>query len=304
MTSRALYLNQDAELDLRKLRYFLAVAATLNFGRAAEELLVAQPALSRAVKALEDDLGVMLFNRDKHGVALTEAGRVLVVEADNLLTVTLAARRRVRAGGAVVTTLSIGFRPGIIITPVVQAFTREYPDIVVVAHRIEWDEQAAALIDGRVDVAWVRTPIAASGLQVVPLFDDAEMLALPVGHRLAGQASITLGDLDDEPLLRYDAAPEHGVGQVSGLTGVRTMEEKLEAVALGLGLALLPATAANYYQRTDIVYRSVDDAPPYQVALATVSGGRVRPEVDAFMSAARALYPAAHSGDAETGLPT
>ncbi|WP_309615145.1 LysR substrate-binding domain-containing protein [Salinibacterium sp.] len=291
MATRALYLNQDAELDLRKLRYFLSVATTLNFGRAAEELHVAQPALSRAVKALEDDLGVMLFERNKHGVALTEAGRVLVGEADNLLAITLAARRRVRAGGAIVTTLSIGFRPGIIITPVVQEFTREYPDVVVVAHRIEWDEQTAALFDGRVDVAWVRTPLDIAGLTLIPLFDDAEMLALPIGHHLAGNASIVLDQLEDESLLRYDVAAHHATGTPSLVSGVRTIEEQLDAVASGLGLALLPETAANFYQRADITYRPVADSPPYQVALATVSGGRNRPEISAFVAAAQALYP-------------
>jgi DNA-binding transcriptional LysR family regulator len=298
MTTRALYLNQDAELDLRKVRYFLAVAANLNFGRAAEELLVAQPALSRAVKALEADLGVLLFVRDKHSVTLTEAGRALVVEGDSLLALTLASRRRVRAGGAVATTLSIGFRPGIIITPVVQIFTREFPDIVVVAHRIEWDEQGAALLDGRVDVAWIRTPIDQVGLRVVPLFDDAEMVAVPAEHRLAHEESVSLAQLAIEPILRYDSAPSHAVGVASAAEGVRTMEEKLEAVAMGHGAALLPATAAHYYQRPDIVYLAVRDAPPYQVALATTVGGHRRPEVDSFIRAAQSLYPAPVHGNA------
>jgi DNA-binding transcriptional LysR family regulator len=292
MTTRALYLNQEAELDLRKIRYFLAVAAHLNFGRAAEELLVAQPALSRAVKALEDDLGVLLFDRDNHSVALTEAGRVLVVEGEALLALALSGRRRVRAGGAAVSTLSIGFRPGIIITPVVQIFTREYPDVVVVAHRIEWDEQGAAILDGRVDVAWVRTPIAEAGLRVVPLFDDAEMIAMPVSHSLTAGASVSLDQLAAEPMLRYDAAPAHDVGLPAAFTGVVTMEEKLEAVAQGHGLALLPATAATYYHRPDIAYRPVEGAEPYRVSLATLSGGSSRPEVEAFIRAARSLYPA------------
>jgi DNA-binding transcriptional LysR family regulator len=292
MTSRALYLNQDAEIDLRKVRYFLAVAFHLNFGRAADELLVAQPALSRAVKSLEDDLGVPLFVRDKHSVVLTEAGRALVVEADGLLALAQAARRRVRAGGAVSTTLSIGFRPGIIITPVVQQFTREYPDVVVVAHRIEWDEQTAALLDGRVDVAWVRTPIEDGGLRVVPLFDDAEMVAVPAAHPLANEESIEVDQLADEAMLRYDTAPIHTVGHPSDFEGVRTMEEKLEAVAMGRGVALLPESAARYYQRADIVYIPVTDGPPYHVALATVAAGSRRPEVEAFIAAARSLYPA------------
>jgi len=291
MTTRALYLNQDSEIDLRKVRYFLAVAFHLNFGRAAEELLVAQPALSRAIKSLEDDLGVPLFIRDKHSVVLTEAGRALIVEGDSLLTLAQAARRRVRAGAAVSTTLSIGFRPGIIITPVVQQFTREFPDIVVVAHRIEWDEQAAALRDGRVDVAWIRTPIEEGGLRIIPLFDDAEMVAVPAAHRLAQEESVEIDQLAHEAMLRYDSAPTHDVGHPADVEGVRTMEEKLEAVAMGRGVALLPESAAKYYQRADIVYIPVTDGAPYHVALATVSAASKRPEVEAFIAAARSLYP-------------
>ena len=125
---------------------------------------------------------------------------------------------------------------------------------------------------------------------MVDLFDDAEMIALPVGHPLAALASVTLGDLADEPMLRYDAAPVHGTGRDAAFPGVRTMEEKLEAVALGHGIALLPETAARYYQRADIVYRPVTDAPPYTVALATVAAARPRPEVEDFIAAARSLY--------------
>ena len=85
MARQARYLDQSTDLDLRKLRYFLAVAHHLNFGRAAEELLLAQPALSRAIQALETNFGVTLFERDHHKVTLTPAGAALVREADTLL---------------------------------------------------------------------------------------------------------------------------------------------------------------------------------------------------------------------------
>src|ERR1700728_919459 len=128
MTRQARYLDLSAELDLRKLRYFLAVAHHLNFGRAAGELLLAQPALSRAIRALETDLGVTLFERNHHKVTLTPAGTALVREAETLLARAAAARRGVQSASRSASTLTIGFRPGIIITEVVQQFTGTHPE--------------------------------------------------------------------------------------------------------------------------------------------------------------------------------
>jgi DNA-binding transcriptional LysR family regulator len=133
MARQPRYLDLSADLDSRKLRYFLAVAHHLNFGRAAEELLLAQPALSRAIRALETDLGVTLFERDHHKVTLTPAGTVLVREAETLLARAAAARRHVQAADRSASTLTIGFRPGIIITEVVQQFTGKYPEAAVPA---------------------------------------------------------------------------------------------------------------------------------------------------------------------------
>jgi DNA-binding transcriptional LysR family regulator len=289
MARKARYLDLSAELDPRKLRYFLAVAHHLNFGRAAEELLLAQPALSRAIQALETDLGVTLFERDHHRVTLTPPGAALVREAETLLARAAAARRRVQAASGTTVTLTIGFRPGIIITDVVQQFTRENPLAAVNAIRIEWDDQHAAVADGRVDIAWIRTPIAGTGLVITPLFDDPEVIALPATHRLAASDSVSLADLASEPMLRYDTAPEHEAGRPSARRGIRTMEEKLEAVALGHGLALVPATAAAYYQRPDIACRPVTGAPPYRVALAATADTAQRPEAQAFIKTALAV---------------
>jgi DNA-binding transcriptional LysR family regulator len=286
MARQPLYLDLSAELDLRKLRYFLAVAHHLNFSRAADELLLAQPALSRAIQTLETDLGVPLFKRDHHKVTLTPPGAALVREAETLLARASAARRHVQAASRTVSTLTVGFRPGIIITDVVQQFTNEHPGTAVSAIRIEWDEQHAAVADGRVDIAWIRTPIADSDLVITPLFDDPEVVALPAAHRLADRDSVSLADLAGEPMLRYDTAPEHEAGRPSARREIRTMEEKLEAVALGHGLALVPATAAAYYQRPDITYRPVTGAAPYQVALATTPDAAKRPEAQAFVKTA------------------
>jgi DNA-binding transcriptional LysR family regulator len=199
----------SADLDLRKLRYFLAVAHHLNFGRAAEELLLARAGAQPCHPGSRNRLR---GERDHHKVALTPPGAALVREAETLLARAAAARRRIQAASRPTSTLTVGFRPGIIITDAVQQFTREHPETAVNAIRIEWDEQHAAVADGRVDIAWVRTPIAGADLVVTPLFDDPEVVALPAVHRLTGRDSVSLADLASEPMLRYDTAPRHEAG--------------------------------------------------------------------------------------------
>src|ERR1700759_563873 len=133
------------DLDLRKLRYFVAVADQLHFGRAADELHIAQPVLSRQIRALEQDLGASLFTRDRHGVELTAAGRQLLADAGPLLASTHAIRRRLSAAAGGKRRLMVGFRAGVAVTPAARAFEKRHPDVVVDVQRIEGDDQAALL---------------------------------------------------------------------------------------------------------------------------------------------------------------
>src|SRR4051794_11309278 len=137
------------DLDLRKLRYFRAVADRLHFGRAAEELHIAQPVLSRQIRALEQDLGASLFTRDRHGVVLTDAGRQLLADAGPLLASADAVRRRVTVAARGSRRLVVGFRTGIPVIPAARAFEARHPDVVVDVQRIGWDDHAAVPPDGR-----------------------------------------------------------------------------------------------------------------------------------------------------------
>src|ERR1700759_1730796 len=125
------------DLDLRKLRYFVAVADQLHFGRAADELHIAQPVLSRQIRALEQDLGAALFTRDRHGVVLTDAGRQLLADAGPLLASADAVRRRVPVAARGNRWLVVGFRTGIPLIPAAQAFKARHPDVIVDVQRIE-----------------------------------------------------------------------------------------------------------------------------------------------------------------------
>src|ERR1700729_3116768 len=138
---------------------FVAVADTLHFGRAADDLHIAQPVLSRQIRALEHDLGTPLLTRGSHGVELTHAGRQLLTDAGPLLASAHAVRRRVTAAARGSQRLMVGFRAGIAVTPAVRLFAERHPDVLVDMQRIEWDDQAPMLLDGRIDVGYVRLPV-------------------------------------------------------------------------------------------------------------------------------------------------
>ncbi|HEY3559466.1 MAG TPA: LysR substrate-binding domain-containing protein [Kribbella sp.] len=277
------------DLDLRKLRYFVAVADRLHFGRAAEDLHIAQPALSRQIRALEHDLGASLFTRDRHGVVLTAAGRQLLDDAGPLLSSADAVRRRVTVAGRGGRRLAVGFRTGIPVIPATRAFEARHPDVVVDVQRIEWDDQAAMLLDGRIDVGYVRLPIDETGLRVIPLYVEPLMVVLPAGHRLAGEEEVTEADLTGEPLVWHadpGTQPTRRPQPDSGLR-VRGVEEKLEHVAAGRGISFVARSETVFYTRPDISYVPIPELAPDQVCLA-MAASRTSPLVDDFFVAAQA----------------
>jgi DNA-binding transcriptional LysR family regulator len=277
------------DLDLRKLRYFRALADELHFGRAAEELHIAQPVLSRQIRALEHDLGAALFTRDRHGVLLTDAGRQLLADAGPLLASADAVRRRVSAAARGSRRLTVGFRTGIPVIPAARAFEARHPDVVVDVQRIERDDQAPMLLDGRIDVGYVRLPIDETGLRVVPLFTEPLMVVLPAGHRLAGKEEVTEADLAGEPVVWHDDPGTQPTGRPlpdSGLR-VRGVEEKLEHVAAGRGISFVGRSETTFYSRPDISYVPIPELAPDQVCLA-MAASRTSPLAEDFLAAARA----------------
>ncbi|MFJ5304416.1 LysR family transcriptional regulator [Streptomyces sp. NPDC088350] len=277
------------DLDLRKLRYFAAVAGTLHFGRAADELHIAQPVLSRQIRALEQDLDAALFTRDRHGVALTEAGRQLLADAGPLLASAHAVRRRVIVAAQGSRRITVGFRAGIPVTPAVQLFAARHPDVLVDVQRIEWDDQAPMLLDGRIDIGYVRLPIDEAGLRVAPLYTEPRVAVLPVGHRLAGREQIAEAELAGEPLVWHmdpttqpTRRPHPNAGYL-----VRGVDETLEHVAAGRGISFLARSATVFSAHPSISYVPVPDLAPDQVCLA-MAASHTSPVVDDFFTAAQA----------------
>jgi DNA-binding transcriptional LysR family regulator len=271
------------DLDLRKVRYFVAVAEELNFGRAADRLHIAQPVLSRQIRALERDLHTQLFVRDSSGTQLTKAGVQLLADAPLLLANADAARRRVAQAARPKSTFTVGFMPGLTVTGPVRALSDAHPDLTVDVLRTDRTNQVTVLHDGRADISYIRMPVDLTGLQTSALFSEPRVAVVPATHRLAGKESVGLADLADEHLLQHpETVPEWGsvakemrtTQRTAAMTEGRSVEEKLEHVAAGRGFSVLPESTASYYQRPDVAWMPITELAPNEVRLSWVSSRR------------------------------
>src|SRR5262245_61583280 len=172
--------SQEVDLDLRLVGYFVAVADHQHFGRAATQLRVAQPSLSRQIRRLEQQIGVSLFDRTPQHTRLTEAGEVFVPQAKSLLRTAAQATAQARCA-AQPSRIAIGYITGLIITPAVRALRREHPDADVKAVHLDWNQPRDALLDHRVDVAVTALPFCTDQLHVTILYDEPRVLLVPLG---------------------------------------------------------------------------------------------------------------------------
>jgi DNA-binding transcriptional LysR family regulator len=270
------------DLDLRLVGYFTVVAEHLNFGRAAAALRVAQPSLSRQIQRLEDQVGVRLFDRTPQGSRLTEAGRAFLPQARALLRAAHQAVLTARAA-APPHEITIGYVEGIVITPAVRTLRHRHPDALVHTRHLAWTD-AHALREHKVDalVARVPLPFPTDHLRVTVLYDEPRVLVVPTSHRLAGKESITPDDFADEHLVpctgtaaawNPDRHPVHG------------SEDKLELVAGGQAVIVVPAGDLRSTLRPDVTTVPIVGTDPYQVVLATRTND-ANPLVDDFRAAA------------------
>ncbi|HEY1918760.1 MAG TPA: LysR family transcriptional regulator [Streptosporangiaceae bacterium] len=290
------------DLDLRRLRYFVTVAGELSFTRAASLLHMTQPALSRQISALEHDLGTRLFERDRRGTSLTAAGQQLLGDAVPLLAASAVLQRRTRLAGRGPARFAVGFMPGVHATPIIREFAVRAPHLNIDVVHTSVTDQLDYLIDGRVDVCFVRLPLADDMLELLPLFPEPRVVAVPDDHPAAGSTAIAIRQLFDLPLLQdRDEVPEwQGAvaelrpSPVSDQQRPPTIEESLERVALGAGVFILPAGIADFYRRTDVSYVPLLDVAPRMVALA-YNKYRTMPELGQFAELSKFMLTAVPS---------
>ena len=270
-------------MELRHLRYFVAVAETCHFGRAAERLHMAQPALSQAIRQLESQLGATLFTRTTRQVALTPAGEYLLEEARRILdaveTSTSGVQRIAdgRRGMA-----RIGFTGTAVFSQlpaIARALERELPEVALEVHADQLTPQLCdGLRAGDLDLAVLRPPATGEGIVVQTLEVDPLVLALPAGHRLVDEPEIAMADLRSEPFVLYaskDSAVNEAVLRVCREAGFAPRREHvapgtavlLALVAAGLGIGLVPASARSI-PLDGLVIRDVVDAGSVELALA------------------------------------
>ena len=269
------------DAHVRDLRSFLAVADELSFTRAAEVLLVSQPALSKQVRGLEAHLRTELFARGHRSVALTDAGAALVPRARRIVAEWEGAVADVReATDTERRTLVVGFHTRIgrgLVPAVTAALDERLPGWRLRFRQVPWGDPAVGLHDGTVDVAVAWLPVAGPGIAHRVAATEERWVALSAGHRLAARPTVPFAELVDEPFVALPAsagpmrgfwlADDHRSTPARVGAEATTADEAFEAVASGLGVALLAAGNAAIYRRDDVVCRPVPDLPPCRLAV-------------------------------------
>jgi DNA-binding transcriptional LysR family regulator len=261
-------------MELRHLRYFVAVADERNFTRAAERLCIAQPPLSRQIQQLEEELGVALIEKGTRPLQLTEAGRFFHVHAQELLAKAAELKSMTQRVGKIERTLSIGFVASTLyglLPEIVQRFRTRYATVEVSFHEMTTMQQIQALKDGVIDVGFGRVKHEDPNIRRIVLREERLIVALPANHpRAAATDAIKLVDLQQECLIIYPKAPRPSFAdQVlaafseRSITPHKVMEVRELQIAIGLvaageGVAIVPDSVQGM-KRKDVVYRQISD---------------------------------------------
>lgn len=275
-------MGDPVRLETRQLRYFVAVAEELHFGRAAKRLHMSQPPLSQQILQIEAMLGVQLFERTRRSVKLTHAGDVFLGQARTVLSRLDDAVDTVRAasrgeGGL----LRLGCTSAgayTIMPTLLRCFRERFPRTEVVLHELLSGEQTRDVLEARLDIGLVRLPREQPGLDTEKLLEERLVVAIPADHVLAAQPVVEVGDLHGVPFIGFSREGGHyfhdmiesmlGANHVSPTVVQRAKQAHIVAalVSAGLGLAVVPDSAARVLADR-VVYRPLRADPLPRPAL-------------------------------------
>ncbi|MGX7001521.1 LysR family transcriptional regulator [Caballeronia sp. KNU42] len=261
-------------MELRHLRYFVAVAEERNFTRAAERLHMAQPPLSRSIQQLEETLEVQLFQRDSRPLKLTETGKFFYAHAVQLLAQTAELESMTRRVGNIERSLSVGFVGSTLygmLPKIIRRFRDENATVELSLHEMSTMDQIRALKDGQIDIGFGRIRHEDPNIRRVILREEKMIVALPEGHPLSLLKPIlALSDLVSETLIIFPKSPRPSyadqvlsVFQDRGLKPRRIYEVRELQIALGLvaageGISVVPSSVYGL-KRDDVSYKELDD---------------------------------------------
>jgi len=265
-------------VELRHLRYFVAVAEELHFGRAAERLHMSQPPLSMQIRALEGELGVQLFLRTQRRVSLTQAGAVFLGEARQILARTESAMLLAqRASRGEVGDLAVGFVSTAdynVLPPLLREFRTRAPAVRLTLHESTTDRQLADLVDGRIDIGFVLPPVEDPRLAYRTIHREPLVVALPARHPLARKpGKVRLVALAEAPFILFPRplAPSLYDAVVSFCRSAGfsphveqeavQMQTIVSLVSAEMGVALIPASL-RHLGRTGVIYKALLEASP------------------------------------------
>lgn len=295
-------------MDFRQLRYFMAVAETLSFSRAAQRLHISQPPLSQQIKLLEEDLGVILFARTRRSVALTHAGRLFMAQASRILEQYQTARELcAMSAEGIVGRLRLAFTASVPVFEgfprILQGFRQAYPRIELDLQHLSTGEQLQALADGRIDVGFLRpspdfqTP---QGLLVDDLWQDELVVAMAASHPMAGTPEpLALAALAGQPFVLQPQSSGCGLsGHIAMLTAragfapnivqqARETSTMLALVAADLGISIVPDTYVDV-KPPGVAFRRLGDAGRGSRIVIARSAGDTGPSLSRFLAHAMA----------------
>jgi DNA-binding transcriptional LysR family regulator len=268
-------------MELRRLRYFLAVAEERHFGRAAARLGIAQPPLSRQVQALESDVGHALFDRSRRQIELTPAGAILVEHARRLVEATERAKLETRrVGRGEVGSLVVGYTSSIAysgLTELLRAYRQQHPAVEIALHEASPQAVVDAIKARRMDVGFVRGPLADAALCVERVLDEPLLLAMPDDHPLRRRRIIEPASLANHPFVLFprERSPwfyDHiirlcrSAGFAPLVAQSAPATDVVSLVAVGLGVAIVPESWREL-RRERIVFRPIAGNPRIDLLL-------------------------------------